>query len=66
MKYNIEFSQQEIQIVLGALQELPLRVVAPLFGRIHTEVQKQDEAAAIPIEQLMATAEQGPKPLGQL
>ncbi len=56
--YKLEVSQQEVQLILGALSELPLKISVNLFGNIQKQVTSQDEENAIPIDTLMATADQ--------
>lgn len=58
MNYRLEVSQQDVQLILGALSELPLKISASLYGRVIADVKRQDEENAMPIESLMATADQ--------
>lgn len=41
MKFNIEFTVDEIQIIDKALSELPFRIAAPLIALINTQIQMQ-------------------------
>lgn len=45
--YTIKLSQQEIQVVINALGELPLKLSANAYGNIQRQVQEQDAANAI-------------------
>lgn len=58
MKYKLELTQQEIQIISAGLGELPLKVSANVYGKIQEQVRRQDEENAMPIETLMRTADQ--------
>lgn len=54
MKYTIEeLSQQDIQIIMAGLAELPLKASAGIYGRIAETVKKQDEANAVPVDGLI-------------
>lgn len=50
--YEIKFSQQEVQIVIAALAELPLKVSMNVFGNIQRQVQEQDAANAIDLSKI--------------
>lgn len=52
MDYDLKLSQQEVQTILGALAELPLKVSARAFNAVQMQVQAQDEKHAIPIDTL--------------
>lgn len=40
---KIEFTLEEINLVISALTELPFKVSAPLIGKLKTEGDKQFE-----------------------
>lgn len=40
---KIEFTLDEINLVISALSELPFKVTAPLIGKLKTEGDKQFE-----------------------
>jgi hypothetical protein len=50
MDYTLKLTQQDVQTVINALGELPLKMSANVFGIIHKQVQEQDEANAIPLQ----------------
>lgn len=52
MKYSIEFTQQEIQILMAGLGELPLKVGGNVYSKIQVAVMEEDRKAAIPVEDL--------------
>lgn len=39
-KFNIEFSQEDMQVLQAALVELPFRVAAPLINNINKQIQE--------------------------
>lgn len=43
-------SLEEINLILGALSELPFKVSSPLIGKIQADAQRQLEAAQAPVE----------------
>lgn len=49
--YTLNLSQQDVQIIINALGELPLKVSANVFGNIQRQVQEQDAANAIDLPQ---------------
>lgn len=53
MTYSMEFTQQEIQILMTALGELPLKVGGNVYSKIQMAVIEQDRKAAIPAEGLL-------------
>jgi hypothetical protein len=42
---NIEFTQQQLQILNTALIELPYRVAAPLIDHINHQIKRQQDLA---------------------
>lgn len=49
MEYTIKLPQKDIQIIINALGELPLKISASTFGNIQRQVQVQDAENAIDI-----------------
>lgn len=47
MEYELKLTQQDIKAILEGLSELPLKVSASAFGKIHGQVQRQDADNAI-------------------
>jgi hypothetical protein len=47
MEYDLKLSQQQVQLVLQALGELPLKVTLNVFAAIQEQVAKQDDEKAI-------------------
>lgn len=41
MKYNIEFTPEELQIVANAIGEMPFRIAQPLMNSIQNQVNAQ-------------------------
>lgn len=52
MGYKFILTQQEAQLLITGLGELPLKQSAVLFNKLVEEMQKQDKASAIPINTL--------------
>lgn len=52
MDYDLKLTQQETQLVLAALAELPLKVSGNTYGKIHQAVIAQDAANAISLSEL--------------
>ena len=50
MTYSIQLSAAEVQLVLAALAELPLKVSAPTYNVILDQRRAADEQAASRIE----------------
>jgi hypothetical protein len=48
MEYTFKFTQQEMQVLIGALQELPAKFSLPLIAKLSQGQQEQDKANAIP------------------
>lgn len=42
-QFNLEFTEQELNILLGGLAELPFRVSNELINKIVTQVKAQQE-----------------------
>ncbi len=42
MKYTFTFTEQETNVILTALGELPAKVSLHLINRIHSEVNRQN------------------------
>lgn len=42
MNYNLKLSQQDIQIIIAGLGELPLKTALTVFEMIRSEVEQQD------------------------
>jgi hypothetical protein len=42
MEYTFSFTEQETNVILTALGELPAKVSLHLINRIHTEVNRQN------------------------
>jgi len=40
MDYNINFTQEQLQIINAALGEIPFKHAAPLVQHINSEIQK--------------------------
>lgn len=51
MTYELKLTQQQVQVIAQALGELPLKVALATFSDIQRQVQEQDEASAIEVEQ---------------
>lgn len=45
MKYSIELSQQELQVILGMLSQGPYGQVGPVIQSIQTQITMQEAAA---------------------
>lgn len=43
MKFTIEFTEAEINVLLGGLGKLPLEVSVDLFAKIKTQCEKEIE-----------------------
>lgn len=56
MEYDFKFTQQEMQILVMALGELPAKHSLALIAKLQVGQKQQDEAKAIPIDALQATA----------
>ena len=50
MEYELKLSQQQVQIILQALGELPLKFSLNAFAAVQEQMTKQDEAAAVKLE----------------
>lgn len=44
MKYNLDLTQEEIQLICNALGELPLKTVGNIFDKIRQQVSEQEQA----------------------
>lgn len=54
MTYELNnLSQQEIAVLCQALGELPLKLTINLFSKIQQQVATQDEANAVPVEEVL-------------
>jgi hypothetical protein len=49
MEYTLKLSQQDVQVIIGALGELQLKVSANVFSNIHRQIAEQDASNAIDI-----------------
>lgn len=45
--YELKLSQQEMQVILAGLGELPMKVAAGVYASVRQQVQAQDAANAI-------------------
>ena len=45
MNYNLLVDQNEAQLILNALVELPYKMVAPTVAKLHGQVTQQEEDA---------------------
>lgn len=48
MDYELKLSQEQVQVIVNALGELPLKVAAGVFNSIQQQVIAQESAAASP------------------
>ena len=53
MTYDLNLTQQELVLIFQALGELPLKVTLNLFSKLQAEMQRQDEAKAVPVEEVV-------------
>lgn len=52
MDYELSLTQQEVQIVMTALGELPLKLSINVLMKIQNAVRQQDEARAMSTQDL--------------
>jgi len=45
MEYTFTFTQQEAQLIINALGELPIRVAGILYAKIGAEIQRIESQA---------------------
>lgn len=55
MEYNLNLTQQEVQVLFMALGELPIKVGVNVLSKIQFMVAQQDEASAVSMESLGMT-----------
>jgi hypothetical protein len=56
MDYILKLSQQDVQVIINALGELPLKISANTFGSIQRQVQEQDAVNAIDLGKVESNA----------
>lgn len=56
MDYTLKLSQQDVQVIINALGELPLKISANTFGTIQRQVQEQDAENAINLNKVHSNA----------
>lgn len=44
MKYSVEFNEQELQIIISALHEMPVRYAMPIITSIQQQIIAQIRA----------------------
>lgn len=59
MNYTIDLAQQEVQLLLQGLGELPLKFGLALFGKIQGQVRAQDELSAVSLAEATRTPSEG-------
>jgi len=47
MKYTLELTQEQLQVIAAALQELPFKHAAPLVAEINKQVSGQNKPQAV-------------------
>jgi len=52
MKYQIELTQQEAQVIIMGLGELPIKIGVNLLMKLQQKIVKQDADKAIPVSEL--------------
>lgn len=52
MEYDLKLSQQDVQIIVGALGELPLKISAIAYANVQRQIIEQDGKNAIPLNNL--------------
>jgi hypothetical protein len=52
MEYTLKLSQQDVQVIIAALGELPLKISGNAFGIVRQQIAEQDAAGAIPLSSL--------------
>jgi hypothetical protein len=52
MNYNIELTQQDIQVLIAGLGELPLKAAWGTVNKLQAQVAAQDAAGAVELETL--------------
>lgn len=50
MEYQLNVSQQDIQIILSALSELPLKITLNTFLNLRSQIQEQDKQNTVTLE----------------
>lgn len=56
MEYALKLSQQDVQVIINALGELPLKVSANTFGSIHRQIAEQDAVNAVDLGKVETNA----------
>ncbi|HEX8894482.1 MAG TPA: hypothetical protein VF783_14220 [Terriglobales bacterium] len=56
MEYILKLSQQDTQLIISALAELPLKLSINVFGNIQRQVHEQDSANAIHLKEATSNA----------
>ena len=46
MNYRIEFTEEELGVIVRALMELPYKAVAPLIGKLDAQIAAQQTPPA--------------------
>jgi hypothetical protein len=54
MEYQIRLTQQEVQLILAALGELPLKLTMSAFANINAQVIQQDQAKAVDLSSIVS------------
>lgn len=50
MNYTLQVEQKHLMVIFGALGELPLKATYDLYNSLRSQVEAQDEAAALNVE----------------
>lgn len=49
MKYTLEITEQELQILSAALGKLSFELVAPVIAKLQAQITEQDKAAQVDV-----------------
>ena len=47
MTYTLTLTQDQLQLIAGALEQLPFRVAAPMISEINRQIQGQNKPQAV-------------------
>jgi hypothetical protein len=50
MEYTLTLTQQDVQIIINGLGELPLKVAANTFAKLQKQVAEQDDKNAVSLQ----------------
>lgn len=56
MHYEIQHSQEDLNLIYAALGELPLKVTVNLFLKLKREQERQDKEKAVPLSSIRTAA----------